>query len=524
MAEHSLSAILRKLGRRAATDGPGALGDADLLRRYAEERDAAAFELIVWRHGATVWGVCRRSLTRLHDAEDAFQAVFFVLARKAASVRSGDCLGGWLHRVAVRVARRAQARAIRSNERERPSEAPEIMVNDDRAEWSDLGPAVDEEIDRLPARYRSAFVLCHLQGYSCEEAARRLGCARGTILSRLARARDRLKDRLTRRGITLSSAAFASLAGGTMSAAARAEATACAAIASASKSIAAGVSSSAVLLSQEVMRTMFVGKLKALACATVLLLGLGAFGWSEFVPGIHGGHTIGVACAQDRDDGSKAPSDADKLQGKWKMLYTEQAGRKDDDVMALIFEKDTLKLQKDDRITDNWTFKLDPSAKPKWIDVVERDKVMKGIYELDGDNLKICLREKGDERPTRFESDNARVVVMVLKRETKATNNRDNPVEDLKRENQRLLAELQKQLERARAAEQEARAQRDLAEKARLVSEVARLEAERARKLAEVALQAADEQRVKAENQLADIRKQLEAALKEIERLKIEKK
>jgi RNA polymerase sigma factor (sigma-70 family) len=428
LADHSLSAILRRLGRQAAADGPGAIPDAELLRRFADQRDPAAFELIVWRHGATVWGACRRSLSCHHDAEDAFQAVFLVLARKAVSVRQGDCLGAWLHRVAVRVAKRSLVRAAKVGAREQTLvEAAEPRSVPGNGDWSDLGPAVDEEIDRLPAKYRAAFVLCHLQGHTCDEAACRLGCPRGTILSRLARARDRLKDRLTRRGITLSAAGFASLAGGLTAAAAQAASATLAALHYGTKLAAESVSAPAADLSSEVLQAMFLSKLKLACCALLAVLGVGAVGWRELSPDPVNEQFAVVFAADKEPAPVKAPTDLDKLQGAWKFVYAISGGRNDDDEMRFIFEKGTLKLEKISnnggvktaRVTDEWKFKIDPSAKPKTIDI-DKGRVMPGIYELDGDKLKICIREKGDERPAKFEVEkDSQVLLIGLVRERK---------------------------------------------------------------------------------------------------------
>ncbi|MHB1557259.1 MAG: sigma-70 family RNA polymerase sigma factor [Isosphaeraceae bacterium] len=193
----------------------GRLSDAELLARFVRREDAesseAAFAMLVDRHGPMVLGVCRRMLGDFHDAADAFQAVFLVLARKAPSVRVEDSLGRWLHGVSVRVARRARAVARAERERIRAFDgfdppAPEAASPACR---DDLRAAIDEEIARLPARYRSAAVLCYLEGLTQEQAARRLRCPVGTVHSRLHRARERLRPALSRRGLAPSSMAMA---------------------------------------------------------------------------------------------------------------------------------------------------------------------------------------------------------------------------------------------------------------------------------------------------------------------------
>jgi RNA polymerase sigma factor (sigma-70 family) len=171
--------------------------DAELLRRFAETRDEAAFELLVWRHGGMVLGTCRRVLGRSVDADDAFQATFLALARRAGSVRRGESLPGWLHRVALRSALRLRA-GRRESVPLSDVAAPTEPLPDDTA------AVLDEEIGRLPDKLRVAFVLCHLHGCTHEEAAVQLKCPKGTVFSRVARARERLQARLTRRGVALS--------------------------------------------------------------------------------------------------------------------------------------------------------------------------------------------------------------------------------------------------------------------------------------------------------------------------------
>ena len=196
---HRVRGILeRLLGRRIDAAVSDVVTDAELLQRFTATRDEAAFELLVWRHGAMVLGLCRRAVRDEQLAEDAFQAVFLVLARKAGLIRGGN-VGGWLFGVARRVAARAARR------RPVTHAVPEVPVNapSPAVEHQELAAILDAEVARLPERFRSVVVLCYLGGHTTEAAARELGCPRGTILSRLAAARKRLADRLTRRGVTL---------------------------------------------------------------------------------------------------------------------------------------------------------------------------------------------------------------------------------------------------------------------------------------------------------------------------------
>jgi RNA polymerase sigma factor (sigma-70 family) len=195
--------VLRQIRRLAGAPAVAEASDAQLLERFVAGRDEAAFTALVRRHGPMVLGVCRRLLGNLHDAEDAFQATFLILARKAGSISSPAALAGWLHEVARRTAERARVSAAARRTHER--RVPDVPQTDFLAAvaWRDLQPVLDEEVGRLPEKYRAPFVLCYLEGRTYEEAARQLGCVPGSISQRLGRARALLRQRLTRRGLAL---------------------------------------------------------------------------------------------------------------------------------------------------------------------------------------------------------------------------------------------------------------------------------------------------------------------------------
>jgi RNA polymerase sigma factor (sigma-70 family) len=195
---------MRFLRRIAGTSRAGDLDDRRLLEQFVTARDPAAFAALVERHGPMVQGVCRRVLHDIHAAEDAFQATFLVLVHKARSLGRPELLGPWLYGVAYRTAVRARDAAARRRAHERemidmPGDDPTVEVA-----WRDLRAVLDEELDRLAQRYRVPLVLFYLEGKTTEEVARQLGCPKGTVQSRLARGRDRLRARLMRRGVTLS--------------------------------------------------------------------------------------------------------------------------------------------------------------------------------------------------------------------------------------------------------------------------------------------------------------------------------
>jgi RNA polymerase sigma factor (sigma-70 family) len=208
-----IDSVLRGAEALAARDAVGTLADPDLVRRFAADRDPAAFAVLVRRHGPLVWGVCRNLLPADADAEDAFQATFLALVRSAGSVRRAETLGAWLHGVAYRVAMKARRAAARRRQREQIAAVPEPDNPVPDAAWDELQAAVHEEVCRLPEKLRLPFVLCGLQGRQQKDVARQLGWKVGTVSGRLTRARQRLLDRLARRGVPVGVAAGAAVLG-----------------------------------------------------------------------------------------------------------------------------------------------------------------------------------------------------------------------------------------------------------------------------------------------------------------------
>jgi RNA polymerase sigma factor (sigma-70 family) len=200
--------------RQLATDATAGKSDSDLLQSYLVGGDQSAFAALVRRHGAMVFGVCRAVLRQRQDAEDAFQAAFLVLARKAGSIRRPEGLAGWLQRVAYRLALRARAASVRRHVREtRAVRSTDTQPSCDELSWGELRTLLHEELAALPGCFREPLVLCYLEGLTQEEAARRLGCTAATIKGRVERGREKLRRRLERRGVTLTAALAAALAG-----------------------------------------------------------------------------------------------------------------------------------------------------------------------------------------------------------------------------------------------------------------------------------------------------------------------
>jgi RNA polymerase sigma factor (sigma-70 family) len=274
--------LIRQLHRLALCDQGGGISDGQLLELFINRQDEAAFAALVKRHGSMVLGVCRRVLHNMQDAEDAFQATFLVLVRKAASIKPPDMVGNWLHGVAYRTALKARSTAAKRRAREmRPRERHDPGPDD--AIWRELVPILDRELHRLPDKYRLPIVLCDLEGKSCREAARRLDWPLGTLTTRLVRGRKLLARKLSRHGTTLSAGALASLV-------TQNTASACVPVALASSTVKAASAATSALagasglispaiarLTEGMVHVMFVNKLKAVF-GVVLVLAMGGMG------------------------------------------------------------------------------------------------------------------------------------------------------------------------------------------------------------------------------------------------------
>jgi RNA polymerase sigma factor (sigma-70 family) len=266
MNDGQMGVVIRHL-RNAATGIDGAT-DEHLLQRFAHHRDGLAFAALVERHGPMVMGVCRRILRDPQDADDAFQATFLILVHKTRSITRPQALASWLYHTALRTALRAKTRRDhRRNQESVLDDLPAAEATEDLA-WHELRSALDEEVSRLPRKYRDAIVSCYFQEKTYAEAAENLGLAAGTVSSRLARARDILRKRLLHRGLTLSAGLLITL----LSRAALAavvrdplrETTTAAAVrlATGQATLTTATTSSVSILTREVVRAMYWTKLK----------------------------------------------------------------------------------------------------------------------------------------------------------------------------------------------------------------------------------------------------------------------
>ncbi len=374
--------------------------DALLLACYVEGRDEAAFTELVRRHGPVVRAACRRALGETPDADDAFQAVFLILARKAGTLRNAPLLGP------VRAAGRARLLIRRRLARERPvSTMPEpVAAAPEPVDWL---PLLDAAIQRLPDRYRLPLVLCELQGKSRADAARLLGLNEGTLSSRLARGRELLRKRLRRSGAIVASAGL------TAAFLYCSEAVPGSLLAATAKSALAGTMSvSVAALTQGVLKAMLFAKLKV-ALIVVLTLAIGS-----------GTLVAGRYAFVHADDSKDAKADRDKLQGSWEITVAQMAGKEPegdegDQIKKnkMVFTGNKLKLKHEVEYT------IDPSTKPKQIDLKVDDGpenergTWKGIYELKGDELTLHVGMPNQERPTDFTSkEGERSMLFKLKR------------------------------------------------------------------------------------------------------------
>jgi RNA polymerase sigma factor (sigma-70 family) len=356
MGQRRQGAILGTIDQLFRTGTSTGISDGELLDRFATRHDEAAeaaFAALMERHGPMVWRVCRRVLNDPHEAADAFQATFLILIRNPGGVRARNSLASWLYGVALRVAAHSRADAARRRAVEQAAGPRRALARPSPSVPDSPHHEVWNEVERLPERFRTAVVLCYLEGLTHEQAARRIGCPVGTVRSRLARARERLRSRLVARGLApeAGSAALASLIY-----AAPADASSlsmalplslfeptlkAAMLVAAHDAAEAGlVSLSAAALAEGVLRTMFVAKLKSVALALTLVLlaaggvaGLRAYGYQPPAPAlvprpvVVDPFTPEQAAGneeEDRPETAQAESEIEKAHAHQLALYAEQ--------------------------------------------------------------------------------------------------------------------------------------------------------------------------------------------------------
>ena len=430
--------MLRDFQRLFSSGSLSGLSDGQLVERYVAQREEAVFEAIVHRQGPMVWGVCRRVLRDHHDAEDAFQASFLVLARKASSIVPREMVGNWLYGVAYQTAVKARASTFKRRGREK--QVPEMPEPEAASAESgeDVLPVLDQELSRLPDKYRVPIVLCELEGKSHREAAEQLGWPVGTVSGRLSRARAMLAKRMARHGFVLTGGSLAVLLSQS-SATARVPVSLIAYTTKAATLFAAGqaatgvvVSARVAALTEGVLKTMLMTKLKIATAGLMVLVALGAIGLrsdglsqrakaSSPVKGVGEGKStfgaVGTAGNADSRAGVDPKEEMKKLEGTWAITDAAEEGirataeQKAKGIGRVVIKGDRMTIKSLPHSGPGMTFavSVDPSKSPKLIGLIllndkmeddENQSIRLGIYELKGDTLTICF---GTDRPDSFE-------------------------------------------------------------------------------------------------------------------------
>jgi RNA polymerase sigma factor (sigma-70 family) len=418
MTNQSSSPLLAFIRHLAASGTHAELTDGELLERFARQREETVFLTLVQRHGPMVLGICQGILHDDHDAEDIFQATFLVLVRKPASIGKPASLASWLHGVAYRLAMKARVAAARRRACEKEAAAMPRQEPQDPLLWHDLRPVLHEEVDRLPERYRLPFVLCYLEGKTNQEAADLLGWPKGTVLSSLSRARQRLRGRLTRRGVALGAGVLALLRAQNMIQAAVPAALCENTLKAASLFVtnSAGIAPTVLAHARSMLHTGFLAKLKATLAAVLALAAVGSgVGLLVYRPGAGAESTSAthsgapVERAQERapavDNPAAKPTDLDRLQGAWTVTSSEYSNRPTTalDGRRLVFEQNRFTLHAGPREvrgvipTSRMTgdFRLAAGR----IDLDRGFRTLRGIYALTGDALRIRLCSPDIEQP-----------------------------------------------------------------------------------------------------------------------------
>jgi RNA polymerase sigma factor (sigma-70 family) len=436
MPTSAINGVIQYLRSTLVPEGAD-LTDAQLLEGFVSRREPAALEALVRRHGPMVWGVCRRVLGNHHDAEDAFQATFLVLVRKAASVHPRAKVGNWLYGVAHQTA--LKARATRAKRKLREAQVTHMAepAGIEKDAWRDLQAVLDLELSRLPEKYRTVIVLCDLEGKNGKDVARELNLPRGTVASRLGRARAMLARRVDRHGLAVSGATLTAVLS-EKAASASVPGPVMASTIKAVTSMAAGqaatglVSTKVAALLEGVLKGMLMTKLKITAVLVVILA----------IAGLGVGHVVletGAAePAKERevnadavDKEKQSKDDMAKLQGAWRPVNSEadgvtlDASRPEIGDTRLVIDKSSVtmtgKLIHDPRIKKDpedvkavGTFTLEAKKNPKQIVFTweanpwlgKEFLTQRGIYALDGDSLKLCFYFPGSDTkllvPTEF--------------------------------------------------------------------------------------------------------------------------
>jgi RNA polymerase sigma factor (sigma-70 family) len=409
--------LLRHIRQVAFQLDAGELTDGQLLERFLSCREEAAFAALVRRHGPMVLGVCRRVLRCDHDAEDAFQATFLVLIRKAASILPRELVGHWLYGVAYRTA--LKARSMSARRRVVEGQVRDISPSQtlDTGAGDDVQARLDHELNRLPPKYRAPVILCELEGKSRREAARQLGVPEGTLSSRLARAKQLLARRLSGANGALSAGAV-SIVLATQASSAAVPAALLASTVRVGAMVALGsaagavVSAKVVALTEGVIKAMLLTKLKTVM-VVVVMAGMLALTIGVFGPASQADPGPAAVAEEDQPPRKelKTTKDKDKQKIETNKLVTEEKHTKAEEIVAKSFKtKGTPHL-----VVETFNGAIQVTAHPKGAVTVKVTKTVRAASEetakedlknvdvqmsQDGDNVRIVAKSQGEQRLT----------------------------------------------------------------------------------------------------------------------------
>jgi RNA polymerase sigma factor (sigma-70 family) len=439
MPQRQLDSFIRCLRRWAGTGTAMALTDAQLLERFVGQREEAAFEELVRSHGPMVFTLCRQLLHNTHDAEDAFQATFLVLVRKAGSISKRESVGSWLYGVAYRIASRERGRQRRLfRQREDFSSMPSrgFGASDESVESCLI---INEELSRLPEKYRSPLVLHYLEGKTKDETAQQLGWPEGTVSGRLARGREMLRSRLVKRGFTASVALIASTFSANEVGAAVPPSLLVTTLQNASLATKGGIAGGAVIspkvvaLARGVQRTMLLSQMKmAAASLVVACVAIAGTAWTvASLPIGQADEKPAPATQPEAKKAQKPKRDLEKMQGAWEVVYWKEWGREtfvEERNFAFprlenhYFIRGSSVVIRDRGKILEGTIKLNSTTEPKKIDVVigKGSEMRLGIYQFDGEKLKVCWAGWDRQRPEKFggKEEGDRDAIQILQKQS----------------------------------------------------------------------------------------------------------
>ena len=421
MSKTSLSTFLHHLKRGMVAETLADASDPQLVEQFLADRDEAAFEALIRRHGPMIMSVCSRIVHNHADAEDAFQATFLVLAKNLRALRKQASFASWLHGVARRVALKARAQANTRRQYEQRVPMRE-SAGEEEISYREMRTSFDEELTRLPEKWRQPLILCYLEGRTQEEAAKQLGWSKNTLRRRLDEARARLGGRLRARDAAWPAAFSAVLiSDATSSAALRpkligATVEAVASISSKVAPTTAVISANVTALSEGVFHTMTLTKLTTFGVVVLAMAAAGvlAGGLAQSRPALE--RDVAAAEAdvprpepEQTASPDKTQADLLEMRGTWSLTGIERSVENGEllppkkiTVKVVISGDKLIILGQDGFIDQEYTLKLDPTKKPKAVDLTSASfgGTFPGIYDLAGDNLKLSYDR--EQRPTNF--------------------------------------------------------------------------------------------------------------------------